>query len=116
LPIATTNRGNWDLATSQSGYSSLIDEVQQAQLLQAVQQRFMKVDCGMGASRINHVARRRLLLGGGWEYLKQWVSPAVPRPEHQQAKTPPVEQSLEKNCQPDRAIAAWQYPGAEVQL
>ena len=86
------------------GAQALLDEVQQAQLLQAIAAPIPESGLWNGrkvADWISRVIERPVAPQRGWEYLKQMeYRLRVPRPEHQQQD--PVEQEAwKKNCQPE---------------
>jgi transposase len=84
------------------GAAGLLDEVQQAQLLQALASPVSESGLWNGrkvADWMSRVLERPVAAQRGWEYLKQMeFRLRVPRPEHQQ-QDPQEQADWKKNCQ-----------------
>ncbi len=84
------------------GAVGLLDEVQQAQLLQALAAPVSESGLWNGrkvADWMSRVLERPVAPQRGWEYLKQMeFRLRVPRPEHQQ-QDPQAQEDWKKNCQ-----------------
>ena len=83
------------------GAEPLLDEVQQAQLLQAIEAPVDESGLWNGrkvADWMSRVLDRRVAPQRGWEYLKQMeFRLRLPRPEHQQ-QDPIKQEAWKKNC------------------
>ena len=83
------------------GAQGLLDEVQQAQLLQAIEAPVSESGLWNGrkfADWMSRVLERQVAPQRGWEYLKQMeFRLRVPRPEHQQ-QDPMAQEAWKKNC------------------
>jgi transposase len=86
------------------GAEPLLDEVQQAQLLQAIATPTTENGLWNGrkvADWMSRVLDRRVSPQRGWEYLKQMeFRLRVPRPEHHQ-QDPQEQEAWKKNCLPE---------------
>lgn len=108
-----------DLRRHNPGAPAKLDDVQQANLLQAL--RGCAPDGGLWNGRkvadyLSELLGQRISRQQGWEYLKQMeLRLRVPRPQHQEVDEE-VQQEWKKKLQAERHRLQQEYPAASVEI